>query len=170
MCARSLNSRRQPHILSFFYSYCSMRQTRGCGARRLERVAPWFQESNTSRPKRAMRLLQSVGSEGVPRLLDHGDLELTQLCLTCRVHHLSDETIRDRLVGDDRRQLSLVLLASLPAAAAGIPLKLLDWDERLYDVRLSSALLMVTGVVLLIGGRASHSQPVVAEVSKLLIR
>ncbi len=70
-----------------------------------------------------------------------------------------------RLVGDDRRQLGLVLLASLPAAAAGIPMKLLHWDERLYDVRLSSALLMVTGVVLLIGGRASHSQPVVAEVS-----
>ncbi|MBQ16636.1 MAG: UDP-diphosphatase [Planctomycetaceae bacterium] len=70
-----------------------------------------------------------------------------------------------RLVGRDRRQLGLLLLASLPAAAVGIPLKLLHWDERLHDARVASASLIVTGLVLLVGGRASRRQSTATEMS-----
>ncbi|MFP6767910.1 MAG: undecaprenyl-diphosphate phosphatase, partial [Planctomycetaceae bacterium] len=44
-------------------------------------------------------------------------------------------------------------------------LKLLHWHEQLHDVRVASAMLMVTGLVLLVGGRASRRQSAATEMS-----
>lgn len=70
-----------------------------------------------------------------------------------------------RLLGDDRRLIGRLVVATIPAVAVGIPLKKFAEASLLGNPLLAGCLLVVTGVMLLVASRFSAGTREYADIS-----